>query len=213
MVSMFVYGAGGHGKVIVDTIANGQVRYGVTQLIDDDVRLHGRRLLGFPIRGAEAIDDEQGFIAIGDNRSRLRIASRYRGRLVTLIHRSATLGQDVLLGQGTVLMAGAIVNVGTTVGANVIINTAATVDHDCAIGDGVHIAPGCHLCGNVEVGEGSLLGVGTLVVPGVRIGKHAFIHAGQVVTRDVPDGGIVRTSRGKSEERMAEPSGVANPGA
>lgn len=210
MVNIFVYGAGGHGKVIVDTISNGQDRYGVTHLIDDDVRLHGRMLLGHSIRGADAINGDRGFIAIGDNVSRLRIASRYQGRLVTLIHRTAILGQDVLLGEGTVLMAGAIVNVGTTVGANVIVNTAATVDHDCAIGDGVHIAPGCHLCGNVEVGEGSLLGVGTLVVPGIRIGRNAFIHAGQTITRNVPDGETVRTPRGIPVVRMAETSGLSS---
>jgi len=213
MVSIFVYGAGGHGKVIVDTIRNAQVRCVVMHVIDDDVRLHGRQLLGFPIRGADAIGLERGLIAIGNNVSRLRIASRYPGRLATLVHRTATLGQDVPLGEGSVLMAGAIVNVGSTIGANVIINTAATVDHDCVIGDGVHLAPGCHLCGDVQVGEGSLLGVGTLVVPGVRIGKHAFIHAGQTVTRDVSDGETVRGSREHPARRMAEASGVSTHGA
>ena len=210
MTSIFIYGAGGHGKVILDTMNNGLVPYAVSHLIDDDVRLHGRLLLSFAIRHSDAIEDERGFIAIGDNASRLRVASRYRGRLVTLVHRTGTLGQDVLLGEGSVLMAGAIVNIGSTVGANVIINTAATVDHDCTIGDGVHLAPGCHLCGNVEVGEGSLLGVGTLVVPGIRIGKNAFIHAGQTITRNVSDGEIVRASRGMSVGMMAEPSALLN---
>jgi sugar O-acyltransferase (sialic acid O-acetyltransferase NeuD family) len=210
MVSIFVYGAGGHGKVVVDTINNGQIRYDITHLIDDDERLHGRVLLGHSISGADAINDDHGFVAIGDNVSRLRIASRYRRRLVSLVHRAAILGQDVPLGEGSILMAGAIVNVGSTIGANVIVNTAATVDHDCVIGDGVHIAPGCHLCGNVEVGEGSLLGVGTLVVPGIRIGKHAFIHAGQTITRNVPDGETIRASRGIPVGRTAEPVGISN---
>jgi sugar O-acyltransferase (sialic acid O-acetyltransferase NeuD family) len=208
MVSIFVYGAGGHGKVVVDTIRNAQVPYCVTQVIDDDANLHGRMLLGHSIRGADEINGDRGFIAIGDNASRLRIASRYGGRLVTLIHRAATLGQDVPLGEGSVLMAGAIVNIGSTIGANVIINTAATVDHDCAIADGVHIAPGCHLCGDVEVGEGTLLGVGTLVVPGIRIGKHVFIHAGQTITRDVPDGETVRGPRGIPDSMRVKSSAL-----
>jgi sugar O-acyltransferase (sialic acid O-acetyltransferase NeuD family) len=210
MTSVFVYGAGGHGKVVADTFRNGVVPCDVSCFIDDDVRLHGRVLLGVPIRGPQAIDQDRGFIAIGDNASRLRIAGSFRGKLISLVHRSATLGGDVLLGEGTVLMAGAIVNVGTVVGANVIINTAATVDHDCVIGDGVHIAPGCHLCGDVEVGSGSLLGVGTLVVPGVRIGKNAFIHAGQTITRNVPDGMTVRASKGRPVGTMSEMSSVLN---
>lgn len=210
MASIFVYGAGGHGKVVVDTIAHGQVPYGVRHFIDDDVRLQGGELLGYPVQGPDAISDDRGFIAIGDNAARIRIAARYRGRLISLVHRSAILGRGVLLGEGSVMMAGAIVNVGSTVGANVIINTAATVDHDCIIADGVHIAPGCHLCGNVEVGEGTLLGVGTLVVPGIHIGRNAFIHAGQTVTRDVFDGEIVRTSRGRSVSRAPEPGIFSN---
>ena len=210
MENVFVYGAGGHGKVVVDTFRNAQNAYEVTCFIDDDLRLHGREILGLPIRGPDGIDHGGGFVAIGDNASRVRIASRYRGRLATLVHRTAVVGQDVRVGEGSVLMSGAIVNVGTTIGANVIVNTAATVDHDCVIGDGVHIAPGCHLCGDVEVGEGSLLGVGTLVVPGVRIGRNAFIHAGQTITRNVPDGATVRASRGRPVAAVLTTGGLSH---
>ena len=59
------------------------------------------------------------------------------------------------------------------------------------IGDFVHIAPKVALCGNVFVGEGTLVGVGAVVVPGIRIGKNCVIGAGAVVFRDVPDYGLV----------------------
>jgi sugar O-acyltransferase (sialic acid O-acetyltransferase NeuD family) len=192
MERIFVYGAGGQGKVVVDTLKNGQVEFGVTSVVDDDGSLQGGKVLGHTIRGQDAIGDERGFIAIGDNDARIRIASKYRGRLVTLVHRTATVADDVPVGEGTVLMAATVVNVGSRIGSNVIINTGATVDHDCVIGDGAHLAPGCHLCGGVEIGDGALLGVGAVVVPGVRIGRGAFVHAGQTVTRDVPDGATVR---------------------
>jgi sugar O-acyltransferase (sialic acid O-acetyltransferase NeuD family) len=188
MESIFVYGAGGQGRVVIDTLLNGLVEYGVTTVVDDDERLHGKKVSGSVVRGSRAIRDERGFIAIGDNGARLRVASRYRGRLVNLVHRTAFVAQDTPLGEGSVMMAATVVNVGCRIGSNVIINTGATVDHDCRIGDGVHIAPGCHLCGGVDVGEGSFLGVGTVVVPGIRIGRKVFIPAGQTVTRDIPDG-------------------------
>jgi sugar O-acyltransferase (sialic acid O-acetyltransferase NeuD family) len=195
MESIFVYGAGGQGRVVVDTLKNGRVEYVVSKLVDDDKDLHGREISGQIVRSGEAIHDERGFVAIGDNEARVRIASRYRGRLVTLVHRTAFVAEGVTLGEGTVVMAGTVINVGCRIGANSIINTGATVDHDCEIGDGVHIAPGCHLCGEVSVGDEALLGVGTVVVPGVRIGAKAFIHAGQTVTRDVPAGAVVRAAR------------------
>ena len=194
MESIFVYGAGGQGRVILDTLRNGLVEYGVSTIVDDDGALHGKKISDALVRGSEAIRDERGFIAIGDNASRLQIASRFRGRLVTLVHRTAFVSRETELGEGSVMMATTVVNVGCRIGSNVIINTGATVDHDCTIGDGVHIAPGCHLCGAVEVGEGTLLGVGTVVVPGIRIGRRAFIRAGQIVTRDVPDGILRRAA-------------------
>jgi sugar O-acyltransferase (sialic acid O-acetyltransferase NeuD family) len=201
MESIFVYGAGGQGRVVVDTLRNGRVEYGVSAFVDDDRDLHGTWMMGQVIRGDSAIRNERGFIAIGDNDARLRIAARYVGRLVTLIHRTAFVGQDVTIGEGSVLMAGTVVNVGSRIGSNVIVNTGATVDHDCVVGNGAHLAPGVHLCGGVEVGEGALLGVGAVAVPEVRVGRKAFVHAGQVVSRDVPDGATLRTPRAMGEFR------------
>lgn len=192
MERIFVYGAGGQGRVVVDTLRNGREDFGLTALVDDDRKLHGKKVLAHVVRAGDAIADERGFVAIGDNEARTRIAARYRGRLVTIVHRTAFVAEGVPIGEGTVLMAGTVVNVGSTIGSTVIINTGATIDHDCTIGDGAHIAPGSHLCGDVRVGEGALLGAGTVVVPGVRIGNRAFIHAGQTVTRDVPDGATVK---------------------
>lgn len=39
----------------------------------------------------------------------------------------------------------------------------------------------------VKIGDGSWLGYGTVVLPGVTIGKHVVIGANSVVTRDIPD--------------------------
>jgi sugar O-acyltransferase (sialic acid O-acetyltransferase NeuD family) len=197
MDSIFVYGAGGQGKVVIDAIRSNPAYHRIERLVDDDRRLHGRTLLGHLVSSPEDISTERGFIAIGNNASRQEIAARYRGRLVVIAHHSTILAPDVPVGEGTVFLASSIVGPGSRIGENVIINTAASVDHDCVIEDGVHIAPGCRLCGNVHVGRGSLLGAGTVVVPGVRIGRDVFVHAGQVVTKNVPDGTIVRSPRPK----------------
>jgi acetyltransferase-like isoleucine patch superfamily enzyme len=44
----------------------------------------------------------------------------------------------------------------------------------------------------VLIGEGSLIGYGSVILPNVRIGRYAVIGALTVVDRDVPDYGIVR---------------------
>lgn len=60
-------------------------------------------------------------------------------------------------------------------------NTSASVDHDCVLGDGVHIAPGCHLSGGVVVSRGAFLGVGVSVIPQCVVGEWAMVGAGAAV--------------------------------
>ena len=43
------------------------------------------------------------------------------------------------------------------------------------------------LCGNVFIGEGTQIGIGSCVVPGVKIGKWSLIRAGSVVAGDILD--------------------------
>ncbi|MEO6802231.1 MAG: DapH/DapD/GlmU-related protein, partial [Granulicella sp.] len=48
--------------------------------------------------------------------------------------------------------------------------------------------------GYVEIGEGTLIGMGTMVLPNVRIGKRCVIGANSVVTSDIPDYSIAAGS-------------------
>ena len=41
--------------------------------------------------------------------------------------------------------------------------------------------------GKIEVGEGAFIGTGSTILPGVKIGHHAVIGAGSIVTKDVPE--------------------------
>lgn len=109
------------------------------------------------------------FIAIGDNASRKREAVDRDLPYVTIQHRHAIVSASARIGEGTVIMAGAVVQAGAIIGKHCIINTGATVDHHCVLEDFVHIAPGAHLCGNVRVGEGTLVGVGVGVAPNTTI--------------------------------------------
>lgn len=61
----------------------------------------------------------------------------------------------------------------------------------------MHICPGASLAGGVEVGEGSMVGIGSTVIQGVKIGKWATIGAGTVIVEDVPDFAVVVGVPGK----------------
>ena len=87
----------------------------------------------------------------------------------------------MLFRSGSVVFAGTIIQPDVAIGKHVIINTSASIDHDCNIGDFVHIAPGCHLAGNVQVKRGSFLGVGTTVIPNITINEWTTVGAGSNV--------------------------------
>ncbi len=208
---VFVFGASGHAKVVIDILER-MPDLDVAFAIDDAAAAKGRSLCGHPVIGgrndllAHRAQAAAGIVTIGDNAARRDVAAWLVAQgfqLARAIHPAATLARDVTVGDGTVIMAGCVINSDTSVGANAIVNTGSTIDHDCAIGDSVHIAPGCHLCGGVKIGAGSFLGAGTTVVPGVRIGNNVVVGAGSTVLDHVADGARVAGSPARPLESAA----------
>jgi UDP-3-O-[3-hydroxymyristoyl] glucosamine N-acyltransferase len=91
-------------------------------------------------------------------------------------------------------------NTGVTFGARsslgsfVLINRGASIGHDAGLDRFVSVGPNATLAGYVSVGEGATIAVGAVVLPRLRIGAHATVAAGSVVTRDVPDRCLVMGS-------------------
>ena len=59
------------------------------------------------------------------------------------------------------------------------------------------ISPNVSLAGEVSVGEGTHIGIGANVIPGIKIGKWATIGAGAVILKDVVDGATVVGNPGR----------------
>lgn len=180
---MYLYGASGHGRVIKDILeAGGQ---GVIAFIDDN-----RSLCEYS--GLKVLHDADGLepviISIGADEMRKRVAERLNCRFGIAIHPSAVVSPSAVIGEGTVVMAGAIINAGAVIGKHCIINTGASVDHECVLGDYVHIAPHAALCGQVKVGEGTLMGVGSCAIPCVEIGSWCTVGAGSAVVNNIHEG-------------------------
>lgn len=86
-------------------------------------------------------------------------------------------------------MANAVINADVKIGKGCIINTGSTVDHDCIINDYVHISPGAHVAGTVNIGKSSWIGIGATVINNVTISPNCTIGAGSVVIRNIDENG------------------------
>ena len=190
---MYLYGASGHAKVIIDILKANHIE--IEGLVDDNPNIN--ELLGYPVfHGREDISPL--IISIGDNKIRQMIAHKLNVEFGTAIHPSAMISPYAIVREGSVIMQGAVVQSCACIGKHCIVNTGVSVDHECVIGDYVHISPHSTLCGNVHVGEGCWIGAGTTVLPGVKVGKWSVIGAGSVVAKDIPDGVLAVGNRCKT---------------
>lgn len=193
MRPIWIIGAGGHAKVVIDAIrADGYFQ--IRGVLDDGKSRDSGDFCGSPVEGRitpetiRRLSIDAAIIAIGDNRSRKHIVDRLGdfSFWVTIRHPSATISDTAEIGDGAFIGAGAVVQADAHIGAHTIINTLSSVDHDCVIDDFVHVAPGAHVTGSIHIDEGAFVGTGASIIPGVTIGSWSIVGAGSVVIRDIP---------------------------
>ncbi|MEG2050947.1 MAG: acetyltransferase [Oscillospiraceae bacterium] len=187
---LLIIGASGHGRVIAN-IALCMNTYSHIAFLDDSESkksLANYDTIGNTSNIKDFIDEFDMIVGIGDNETRAKFQMKLKYLNVTipiLVHPSAIIGERVKIGEGSVVMANAVINCDTTIGAGCIINTAATIDHDNIIGDFVHVSPGSHTAGTVSIGSKSWLGIGSIVRNNITICENCNVGAGAVVVKNI----------------------------
>lgn len=193
MTRLAILGASGHGKVVADTAE--LCGWGCIEFFDD--AWPGRHQNGaWDVVGdsaallARAQEYDGVVVAIGNNSVRQDKLDQLRGvgaTLVSLVHPDATLSRYAVIGEGSVVFAGAVVNADAKIADGAILNTGCSIDHDCLLGSCIHVSPGARLAGGVTVKDLSWIGIGASVRQLVQIGARVTVGAGAAVVADVPD--------------------------
>lgn len=194
MKDIIIFGAGGHAGVIIDMIEKSKT-YSIYGLVDRFLPQNSRKY-GYTIIGDETIllkikrEIYGGIVAIGDNWIRKEMVNKVKSivpnfKFVSAIHPSALVSHHAKVGDGTVVMGGAVINGYTDIGDHCIINTHSSIDHDCRLGNYVSIAPGATLGGNVKVGDAAAISLGANIIHSLQVGEHTVIGAGATVLRDI----------------------------
>lgn len=188
--TLLLIGAGGHAKVVLDSLGATQSDL-MVQIRDDDPAFEGRTLRDCDIKTPVGSPDSWPrdiHVAIGDNmiRRRLGLAALKGDKLLySVVHPRAIVSSESQVGRGTFLAAVSVIGPGAAIETGVVVNHGAIIDHDCCVGAWTHVAPGAVLGGEVSIGEGCLIGSGAVIQPGIKIAEWAVIGSGAVVTRDV----------------------------
>jgi len=208
MKSILIFGAGGHAKVIVDIIEK-QGKYNIAGFIDNhcskNTVIMGYKVIGNDSAFKEIVSSYEiygGVIGIGDNSIRSKIRNQIikvipNFEFINCIHPKAVVAKDVTLGDGNVVMAGAIINSSTKIKNHCILNTNSSIDHDGLMSDFSSIAPNTTVGGSVEIGDYSAIGIGANIFDSIKIGCNCVIGGGSLVCNDTKDNSIYYGSPSK----------------
>lgn len=203
LTPLLLVGAGGFARETLELVhaVNAQVpTWRVIGLLDDDARMHGRRIHDVEVIGpSEAIHDHPdalvaACVASPDNPTGRLVLTGRLGlgpeRYATLVHPAAVVARSASVGVGSVLHAGTILTSDVTLGVHVAVMPAVVLTHDDQVGDGVTFGAGVRVAGGVTIEDAAYLGSGALLREHLVVGSGSVVGMGAVVTQSVPAGEV-----------------------
>lgn len=134
----------------------------------------------------------EALIAVGEPRARFDIVQRLPQdtKYFTFIHPSALImGNDVEIGEGSIICAGAIVTTNVRIGKHAHLNLHTTIGHDCTIGDYFTTAPGVNISGNCKIFDLVYVGTNAALRQELTIHSGATIGLNAGVVKHIEDSG------------------------
>ncbi|MHB8475482.1 MAG: acetyltransferase [Steroidobacteraceae bacterium] len=201
-------GAGGHARACIDVIEQ-EGRFAVAGLVGLP-RERGARILGYPVLGTDADlagllrNYTHALVTVGQIKTaepRMRLFEILQGRGCTLpviVSPRAYVSPHATVGDGTIIMHGAVINAAAVVGRNCIINSQSLIEHDAVIADHCHISTAASINSGVRIGCATFIGSNSSVRQAVNIGERCLIGMGQRVLADCEAGAHMPPLTGSS---------------
>lgn len=198
MKNLVIIGAGGFGREMF-AAAREAVGFGteftVAGFLDDNPNALDRFESYPPILGSLAdyeIKENDVFItALGSVSTRKKCVEAIEargGRFISVVHRTAIVGPNVEIGEGSFLAPNTTLTADVKVGRHSCVFHNSSVGHDSILGDFTHVYAQCAIGGAVVMEEGSVVYPGSVVTPRRKIGAWSVVGALSAVFTDVPAG-------------------------
>lgn len=218
MYNLVIVGAGGLGKEVAWTVQeiNRQFselhRWNLCGFIDDNPTLRDQRLMDLPIIGNPEKSNLPHPVwfhcAIGDNARRKHLAERclsLNWQPASLIHPTVQTADNVFIGGGVYIGAGAIINPDVRIEQFVLINQRVAIGHDAVIESFSQLNPGAQINGNCRIGSRAMIGSNASLHPGTHVGTEAVVGSNSQVVRNVSPGTTVNGVPAQTVFRKKQP--------
>jgi len=176
MSRLLIVGAGGYGRTVAEAAAISG-KYSTIAFVDDGYEL-GKTSGRYEVVGSsEHLSSllqsfDYAVCAIGNNKIRkekTELLLSIGFSLATIIHLRAYVSIDAKVGDGTTVMAGAVIGPYAQIGQGCILNANSTADHDSEMSDYAHLGVGVAIAGTASLGEGAWLQAGCTAAYGVVV--------------------------------------------
>jgi sugar O-acyltransferase (sialic acid O-acetyltransferase NeuD family) len=109
----------------------------------------------------------------------------------THIHPSVQiLGEDIQIGEGSIICAGTIITTNVTLGKHAHLNLQTTIGHDCEIGAYFTTAPGAKISGNCKIYDCVYVGTNASIKQKLSIHSLSTIGSNAAVVKHIEESGI-----------------------
>lgn len=195
MKQVFLLGAGGFSKQVIDTYIKRGIKI---RGIFDDFRT-GYFYRNIPVIGKfndvrkNINNDENLFITLGDNDSRLKLFEEYKDySFPNCIRINSDIPEEdsVKLGIGNYIGSYCKLGEDSVIGNFNFINECCIIAHDTEIGSFNHLSPNVSMGGKAKIGNGNMIGTSSIIIPNISILDNIIFGAGSVIIKNVNESGV-----------------------
>jgi len=194
--SIYIFGYSGHAYVVIESILD----LGYTIKGYFDIQKANQNPYDLEYMGSEkSVDLKQivgsdfVFPCVGDNLLRNQMLQLFKENGLNqcaIIDPTVNVSPSAQIGVSTYVGKGSIINAQAQIGDACIINSGAIIEHECGVSSASHVAPGAVLCGNVQVGNRTVIGARTVARPNLSICGDVTLGAGSVLVKSIENKGI-----------------------
>ena len=183
MKKIILIGGGGHCKSCIDVIES-EKKYKIQGIFEK--KSQKKFLLNYKVFSESCLNKKKkdrnsyAFVTVGQIKNykiRVDLFCKIKNlgfRIPSIVSPLAYVSKHADIGQGTIVMHGAVVNAGAVIGENCIINTNSLIEHDVIIGNHSHISTEATVNGGVIIGNKVFVGSRAIIKNNI-VGAKSYV--------------------------------------